>query len=116
MKFKVDENLPAEIASDLRAAGQIADTVFDEGWTGAVDSVLLARLLQDGRALFTMDKGLGDIRVYPPQNYAGIVLFRPRMQGRGATLAFVRQHLSRLLQIHLSGRLVIVNDAGIRVR
>ncbi len=43
MKFKIDENLPAEIAVDLRAAGHQADTVSDEGLTGAVDPAILAR-------------------------------------------------------------------------
>lgn len=32
MRFKVDENLPAEIADLLRAAGHDADTVNDEAW------------------------------------------------------------------------------------
>ena len=31
MKFKIDEDLPAEVTADLRAAGHDADTVFDEG-------------------------------------------------------------------------------------
>ena len=31
MKFKIDDNLPAGVTADLRAAGQDADTVFDEG-------------------------------------------------------------------------------------
>ena len=38
MKFKIDENLPAELAADLRAAVHEADTVHDEGLTGAADS------------------------------------------------------------------------------
>ena len=41
MKFKVDENLPAEIRDDLRDMGHDADLVSDEGLTGAPDDVLL---------------------------------------------------------------------------
>ena len=31
MKFKLDENMPAEIVTDLRAAGHEADSVTEEG-------------------------------------------------------------------------------------
>jgi hypothetical protein len=31
MKFKLDENLPVELAHDLRILGQEADTAADEG-------------------------------------------------------------------------------------
>ena len=30
MKFKIDENLPSELAADLRDLGHEADSVFDE--------------------------------------------------------------------------------------
>ena len=42
MKFKIDENLPSEVAADLRNLGHEADTVFDESLVGAEDPVLLA--------------------------------------------------------------------------
>lgn len=35
MKFKLDENLPVDLVSDLRQAGHDADSVPDEGLTGA---------------------------------------------------------------------------------
>lgn len=39
MKFKIDENLPSELAADLRHLGHEADTVFDEGLLGAKDPI-----------------------------------------------------------------------------
>jgi hypothetical protein len=39
MRFKLDENLPAELLTDLRVAGHDAETVPDEGITGAPDSM-----------------------------------------------------------------------------
>ena len=116
MKFKIDENLPHEIAGDLRAAGHEADTVVDEGMTGAPDSAILSLVQAEGRALLKMDKGIADIRLYPPHLYAGIILFRPAVTGRDATLAFVRQHLPALLQSNLNGHLYVVSEIGIRVR
>lgn len=116
MKFKVDENLPAEIAELVRTRGHEADTVTDEGLTGASDPVILERVRLEGRVLFTMDKGIGDIRAYPPGQYAGIVLLRPRTAGRDATLALFRRHLAMLLSVDLNGRLVVVSEAGMRIR
>ena len=63
-----------------------------------------------------MDKGIADIRLYPPHQYAGIMLFRLSITGRDATLVFVCQHLPVLLQSNLSGHLFVVSDTGIRVR
>ena len=37
MRFKIDENLPGELAADLRQAGHEADTVSDQGMSGAAD-------------------------------------------------------------------------------
>jgi hypothetical protein len=85
MKFKIDENLPAELCVDLRSAGHDADTVSDEGLAGVDDSALMARVQAESRTLLTLDKGIADVRNYPPDKYAGIVLFRPRSTGRDAT-------------------------------
>ncbi len=57
MKVKLDENLPAELLDDLRAAGHEADTVRNEGLTGSPDAVILERVRSDRRVLFTLDKG-----------------------------------------------------------
>jgi predicted nuclease of predicted toxin-antitoxin system len=116
MRFKIDENLPAEIAGDLRAAGHDADTVPDQGLAGSPDAAILARVQAEGRVILTMDKGIADVRAYPPDQYAGIVLFRPRTTGRSATLALVRQHLPSLLQANLAGHLLVVSETGIRIR
>jgi predicted nuclease of predicted toxin-antitoxin system len=47
--FKVDENLPVELADDLRGLGHGSDTVAVEA----------ARA--EGRVLLTLDKGIADI-------------------------------------------------------
>ncbi len=93
MTFKLDENLPVELRDDLRALGYEADTVHDEGIAGATDEVILEQVRIEGRILLTMDKGIADVRRFPPRRYAGIVLFSPTSTGRGAVLAFARRHL-----------------------
>jgi predicted nuclease of predicted toxin-antitoxin system len=114
VKVKLDENLPAELLDDLRAAGHEADTVRDEALAGAPDAVVRAR--DDRRVLLTLDKGIADVRAYPPEHHSGIVLFRPGSMGRGTTLAFVRRNLQAVLERDLTGRLVVVTDRGLRIR
>src|SRR4051794_30448772 len=97
MKSKVDENLPAEIVADLRDAGQDTDTVTDQGMTGVTDPVLLARIQAEWRARLTLDKDIANVRAYPPQQYAGIVLFRPHTADRMTVLTLMRHYLSSLL-------------------
>ena len=55
MKFKI-ENLPGELAEDLRGLGHEADTVFDEGLVGAKDPILIATVATERRILLTLDR------------------------------------------------------------
>jgi hypothetical protein len=116
MKFKIDENLPPSLVGDLRAAGHDADTVADQSLTGSSDAVLMGRVQAESRVFFTMDKGIADIRRFPPWTYFGIVLFRPKTSGLLATLGLVRRHLPQLLQLDLKGRLAVVTETSIRIR
>jgi len=116
MKFKLDENLPLEIADAFRGAGHHIDTVQDEGPAGAPDNEILDHSRAAGRILLTMDKGIADIRRFRPESYTRIVLFRPSSAGRGEVLRFVQEALPDLLSTDLIGRLVVVSPRGIRSR
>jgi hypothetical protein len=116
VRFKLDENLPVELLDDLRVAGHEADGLHDEGLIEAPDSVVLDLVRRENRVLLTLDKGIADVRTYPPEVHAGIVLFRPPAVGRGSTLLFVRRHLASLFERELTGRLLVITDRGIRLR
>ena len=116
MRFKVDENLPVEIAEDLRLAGHEGDTVTGEGLAGAPDFRILAAAQAEDRVLLTLDKGLADLRTHPPGRYAGIVLFRLRATGRRATREFVRSQLPKILGADPRGHLLVIGESGIRRR
>lgn len=68
---------------------------------GVPDSHLLAVTQQERRILLTLDKGVADVRMFPPTAFPGIVLFRPNSVGRGEVLKFVRRHLREVLQLEL---------------
>ena len=58
-------------------AGHDAVTVYDQRMNGAADPDLAAVCLNEDRILVTSDLDFTDIRTYPPEQYSGIVVFRP---------------------------------------
>lgn len=100
MRFKLDENLPVELAAELRAIGYHADTVADEGLCGEADPADVEAATIAGRILLTLDKGIADVR---GQSRATLVLFRPDSAGRRAVLSFVRERISRIASMDLAG-------------
>lgn len=116
MKFKIDENLPAGIAALLCERGHEADTVNDEGLSGAPDSAVLRAATADERVLLTLDKGIADLSQYPANQHAGVVLFRPDFTGRREVVEFIRLRLDGPLQLPLHGKLTVVGTTKIRTR
>jgi predicted nuclease of predicted toxin-antitoxin system len=116
MRFKLDENLPTELAGDLRLLGHEADTVADEGLCGSSDEIVLQKAIAEGRVLPTMDKGIADVRSRSGSAGYGVVLLRSGKCGRGTVLAFSRNVLPALLELDLPGHRVVVTERGIRIR
>ncbi|MGQ0594828.1 MAG: DUF5615 family PIN-like protein [Gammaproteobacteria bacterium] len=71
MKFKIDENLPVEIAALLEEAGYDATTVLDQELEGSADPHIASVCRKEDRALVTLDIDFADIRTYPPNQYPG---------------------------------------------
>ena len=66
MLFKVDENLPVEIAQVLSDWGHDAKTVNDQRLQGVNDRALLELCDKEKRTLITLDIDFSNIRTYPP--------------------------------------------------
>ena len=81
MKFKIDDNLSAEIRDDRRAMGHEAELVSDEGLTGSPDEVLLGYVRREKRIFLTLDIGIAEVRAYPPDRRIAVRLrhFRGRV-------------------------------------
>jgi predicted nuclease of predicted toxin-antitoxin system len=116
MKIKVDENLPTEVARVLEDAGHDASTTVAEGLGGATDEVLLAKTLSEGRVLLTLDVGFGDIRLYPPADYPGIVVLRLERHDREHLLAMARRLTSLFERESVDKRLWVVSEGRVRIR
>jgi predicted nuclease of predicted toxin-antitoxin system len=80
MRFKTDENLPAEIAEFLRQRGHDALSVGEQGLAGVPDPAVAAVCQAEKRAIVTLDLDFSDIRRYPPEHYSGIIVLRPVLQ------------------------------------
>jgi predicted nuclease of predicted toxin-antitoxin system len=116
MKFKTDENLPAEAAGDLRQAGHDAVTAADQRLAGASDVRVADVCRAEGRALLTLDLDFSDIRVYPPGDYVGIIVLRPSVQTITNIRRLVGQVITLLPTETLAGHLWIVDEGQVRIR
>src|SRR5262245_38678693 len=116
MLFKVDENLPEELAADLRLSGHDAHACHTEGLQGAADPAVFARVCPEQRVLITFDLDFSDIRIYAPGTHSGIILFRLRQQDIDSVKAAMRRVLADIPMDDLIGNLVIVEELRIRIR
>jgi predicted nuclease of predicted toxin-antitoxin system len=116
VKLKLDENLPHDLATALRREGHDVHTVVDEQLAGESDPVVVAAATDEGRILLTLDRGIGDLRRYPPGSHAGILVLRPGAQDPESILALIQ----RLMRTHpldeLRGCVVIVEPRKVRIR
>ncbi len=116
MKFKIDENLPSEVASLLKAAGHDAETVFDEGLVGAADSEILEVCTSEKRALITLDLDFSNVRSYPPNEYCGLLVLRLRRQDKPYVSNVLSQIVEMFEREQIVGRLWIIEEDRIRIR
>jgi predicted nuclease of predicted toxin-antitoxin system len=116
MRFKTDENLPLEVREALRSAGHDASTVVEEGLVGQQDTAVAAACRSEGRAIVTLDKHFADMRAFPPQNHAGVIVLRSTLQGNAAIMRLFSKVLPLLATEPLTGYLWIVDETKVRVR
>jgi predicted nuclease of predicted toxin-antitoxin system len=116
MKFKVDENLPIELADLLNEAGHDAVTVHDEKLGGADDDDIAPVCQREARAFLTFDLGFSDIRSYPPSNYPGLIVFRLKFQDRPHVLKVCERLLEIMKTEDVEHCLWIVEESRVRIR
>jgi len=115
VKIKLDENIPHRVADAFTRAGHQVDTVLDEGLGGAEDPDVLAAAGTTGRLLVTLDRGLGDVRAYPPGSHAGVLVLRPADQSAASVETLVHQLLTGDLEA-LEGTIAVAQPGLLRIR
>lgn len=116
MRFKIDENLPAEAAELLRQAGYEAETVGQQAMNGSPDEDILSAWWDEKRTLVTLDTDFADIRCYPPAQTSGLIVLRLQKQDKPSVLEILKRLVEVISREPLEARLWIVEETGIRVR
>lgn len=116
MKFKVDENLPRQVADILRGAGYDALTIGEQHLNGAVDHQIANVCRGERRALITLDLDFADVRRYPPGEFPGIVVIRVRDAQRDVLAGLAAQIVEMLKTTPLDGHLWVLEPDRVRVR
>jgi predicted nuclease of predicted toxin-antitoxin system len=115
VKLKLDENLPVSVAI-LEGAGHDVDTVISEGLSGAPDPDVVAAATADGGILVSLDRGLGDIRTYPPGSHVGIVVLRLTDQSPATVTRAITDLATLTDPATLTGAVVVLQRGLLRIR
>lgn len=116
MRFKVDENLPVDVAVRLRAAGHDAVTVAEQDMVGQVDPDLAETCRREDRVLVTLDLDFADIRAYPPEEYPGLIVLRLARHDKRRVMDVFDRVVPLLQREPLARRLWVVDEQQIRTR
>jgi len=116
MQFKIDENLPIEIAELLINAGYDTKTVNDQQLQGVKDPILAEVCKNEHRALVTLDADFSDIRTYPPEEFSGIIVLRVRTQAKRHVIKVFSSIIPIIAHESLMQRLWIVEETRVRIR
>ena len=99
----------------LRQAGHDAITVLEQHLGGSADPDIASVCQREGRALVTLDSDFADIRLYPPREFPGLVVLRPRWQDKLHVLQILRRLTLVFSSEALEHRLWIVEEERIRL-
>jgi len=116
MKVKLDENLPRQIAVELRGRGRDVQTVVEEGLTGRADADLWQAAQREGRLLITQDLDFSDTRKFQPGTHHGIVLIRLQSPSRQNLIARAKELFDAEDITSWTGCFVVVTERKIRIR
>ncbi len=116
MKFKIDENLPDEVAEILNRSSHDAVTVLQQDMGGKEDSDIAKVCRNEDRVIVTLDIDFADILTYPPDQYPGIIVFRITNQSKPSILKHVKRVVKVLALHSCQQQLWIVEKERIRVR
>jgi len=113
--FKIDENLPRDVAELLRTHGYDAATVHEQALVGRPDPVIAQVCKAEDRALVTLDLDFANIRAYPPAEHPGIVVLRANHHDKQTVLALISRIVKVLANERLRGALWIVEPDRVRI-
>lgn len=116
MRFKFDENVPLAAVEPVAESGHDVESVVSQDMSGAEDSQLADVVDDEERILVTFDTDFANIGAYPPQEYPGFIVLRPKRQDLHSAVGRIEELLPLLETNFEKGSLWIVEEGRIRKR
>ena len=116
MKFKLDENIGRRGRDLLVAAGHDVATVREQGLGGCSDDRLFTICVQEKRILVTLDRDFGEIRRFPPEHAAGVIVLEAGPRITEASILDRMRNFLAVMETHsVAGSLWIVEAGRVRI-
>jgi predicted nuclease of predicted toxin-antitoxin system len=118
VRFFLDANMPRSAVSALSKLGHEVEFSRDIGMANERDEVIAARARETGAVLVTRDLDFADVRRYPPEQYAGIVVLRLPDDAIASDIVNVLERFASnpRFTTDLAGRLAVVEENRVRFR
>ena len=114
--FLADENVPPKVVEFLRGKNHKVRYLKEEGLTGISDQELIKSAVSENAALVTFDKHFGNILLYPPQKYCGIIRINIHPPILENVVRAFGEFLEKFDISKLPGSLIILEREGFRVK
>lgn len=115
MKIKLDENIPASLATTLRNLQHEVHTVADEELGGSSDRTIWEAAQRQERFLITQDLDFSDVRQFLPGTHHGILLLRLRDPSRQSLVFRTRQIFEQEQVTDWTACFVVATEHKIRI-
>lgn len=109
-KILCDENLPVKLIKLLSEEYDVKLAI-----PSSSDEEVIKLAKSDGRILITLDRHFGNISIFPPSNYCGIVLMRIHPPIIESMFSALTNLFSTISPDDFKGKLFIVNLLGFRI-
>jgi predicted nuclease of predicted toxin-antitoxin system len=116
VRFKIDENLPVDVAERMRQEGYDTATAIEQKLIGRSDSEVSSLCQREGRILVTLDTDFADIRTYPPEEFPGFIVLRLQRQDKDHVMVVIDSLLEAFRKENPEHDLWIIEEDRIRIR
>jgi predicted nuclease of predicted toxin-antitoxin system len=118
VRFFLDANMPRSAVSALTQLGHEVEFSRDIGMANDRDEAIAARARETQAVLVTRDLDFADVRRYPPEQYAGIVVLRLPDDAIAPDIVNVVERFAGnpAFTSQLAGRLAVVDESRVRFR
>jgi predicted nuclease of predicted toxin-antitoxin system len=116
VNFLADHCLSFRTVRFLRQLGHDVVTVKQLGQQKSPDPDLLKLAESLDRVFITEDRDFGDILLYPPANYQGIIVVSTRTRERVVLHATLQKYLATKTRDDLRHLMVLIEENIVRIR